>query len=457
MKNQIPTTLYGCLRKNVGKKLLFAVFLTTHLTAFDQEAEQEKKEKFHVGGSLVQSATFNPERPADGYNGVTTWTDRANEYQLNQAWTYLEVPTDIKSKKFDWGGRIDLLFGSSYRWAVSEGFENKFKTNNGDGGLASGQYGLAIPAVYFDAAYRALKLRVGHIISPVGFFTIDTTQNVFSSLPYTYQYGEPFTHTGAFVYWEASNKLTLSSGVTTGSDNWINGSGMGSKKPDFLGTLSYVFGDASSVDWVVHISEEYNYKDSSNSTSQGVVDADNGIFTSPDIYSWRYFQTLVYKRNLASKLQWVLQTDLGIQKVADVKAAAGGTMDATTTAMWYGANTYLIYQALQSLQIALNFEWFRDSAGVRVAHTPGNASLARAGGTAVPLGGQRKNYIGDFFQIAFGPKWQPYKNFFVRLEGRFDVFTGDALNDSSATPALPWGDGKKRNQFIACLDMAFTF
>jgi Putative beta-barrel porin-2, OmpL-like. bbp2 len=443
------------------------------------EGPPDKASWFNVGGNLVQGYTYNPQHPSDGYNGTLTWTDRANEYQLNQAWLFFEIPTDTSKKDFDFGLRVDTMFGSSYRWATSAGFEDKlFKTNTGNGSsVASNQYGLAIPQAYVDLAYKALKLRVGHIISPVGFFTVDTTQNVFNTIPYTYAYGEPFTHWGAFLYWTASDKLTLMGGATRGGDN-LDGAGVGSKVPGFLGTLSYIFDDKSTFDWVVHVSKEYNYHSSTTSNNPAQSYALGSYNPDPSLYSWRYFQTLVYKRPLTSTLQLVVQSDFGLQKVADMKSALDATnpqKDKEVTAMWYGANVYLIHQTLQTLQLAVNFEWFRDNNGVRVGNVLPTYSAATTGVRGMGsnyLAGGRLNYVGNFFQVTFGPKWQPQKNFFVRLNGRYDYFDGTALNATTAATiagstdaatratdpaALPFGNGGRKDQFVIGLDAALLF
>ena len=423
------------------------------------EGPPDKASWFNAGGNLVQGYTFNADKPADGYNGVTTWTDRANEYQLNQAWTYFEIPTDTKKKDFDFGLRVDAMFGSSYRFTTLDGFDNKIKTNAegaaiSSKGQTSGQYGLAIPQAYIDLAYKSVTLRIGHIISPVGFFTVDTTQNVFNTIPYTYQYGEPFTHTGVFAIWQATDDLKLMGGLTSGGDNFVNGFGKGKKSPGFLGWVSYAIDKKSTIDWVVSVSQEWNYKDSTNvsATVDLTTDAD-GLYNNSALKSLRYFQTLVYARQLTPKLKWVFQTDFGVQKVGDYRAAIKDSkLDQETTAMWYGANTYLIYQMLQTLQLAVNFEWFRDSAGVRVGQIPGSSGVM-----SMTNASARKNYIGDFYQVTFGPKWQPQKNFFVRVNGRYDMFVGEAVNHTATVAAQPWLDGTKQNQFIVGVDAAFLF
>lgn len=471
------------------------VFATTH-TAWGQ-AETEKSESpasYIFGGSLVQSYTFNPNHPTDGYNGTVTWTDRANEYQLNQAWTYAEIPTDTSKKEFDWGGRIDLLFGSSYRWTTSSGFEDKiFKTNTGTNSnctalpatgtqgtakdnsncnTVSSQYGLSIPQLYVDAAYKSVKLRIGHIISPVGFFTVDTTQNFFAVLPYTYQYGEPFTHWGAWVYWAVNERLNIMGGATVGGDNF-DGAGTGSKLPGFLGTVNYIFADKSTLDWVVHISSEYNYKSAANSTDPAILSGDfkSGSYNRfESLYSWRYFQTLVYKRDLTAKLQWVLQSDFGIQKVADVEAALTGSkrLDKEVYAMWYGINTYFFYALTDALRVGLNLEWFRDQNGVRVGSVLPSMAAASTRAAGMGTGGSpfRGNYVGNFFAITVGPRFQVQKNTFVRFMARYDYFGGTALNalkpgdagyNQTGSAALPFGDGNSRDQLVFGIDLGVVF
>lgn len=445
----------------------------------------EKVSWANIGGNLVQGFTFNPKHPVDGYNGTLTWTDRANEYQLNQAWMYFEIPTDTSKKDLDFGMRVDTMFGSNYRWATSSGFEDKvFKTNTGTGGtggtsaVASSMYGLAIPQAYVDAAYKSFKLRLGHIISPVGFFTVDTTQNVFNTIPYTYAYGEPFTHFGAFLYYTVNDKLSVMGGGTRGGDNW-DGSGVGAKVPGFLGTVTYTFDDKSTFDWVVHVSKEYNLKNQSNSTVVSGADLNDpakanssgnypyaGGYNNVDgLYSWRYFQTLVYKRMLMKDLQLVAQSDFGMQKMADLKAFADDSTngrDKEVTAMWYGANLYLIHQTLSTLQLAINFEWFRDQNGVRVGNVLPTLSSTSTAVKGMGTGGTRANYIGNFFQVTFGPKWQPQKNFFVRVNGRYDYFDGTSINrvmgsTTSGGASLPFQDGDSRHQFVVGLDAALLF
>ena len=79
-----------------------------------------------------------------------------------------------------------------------------------------------IPQLYGEVAYNDLTVKVGRFYSPVGYYVVGTANNFFPVLPYTFQYGEPFTHTGMFGTYKFSDALTLGGGITHGWDNSDN-------------------------------------------------------------------------------------------------------------------------------------------------------------------------------------------------------------------------------------------
>ena len=79
-----------------------------------------------AGGWLAQSYTWNPYVPRDRFNGPVTWTDRANEYQMNELYAFMGHATKTDGCGWDLGYRADALFGTSYRWSTSAGLENHF-------------------------------------------------------------------------------------------------------------------------------------------------------------------------------------------------------------------------------------------------------------------------------------------------------------------------------------------
>ncbi len=368
-------------------------------------------------GNIAQSYTFNFDSPSDRWNGPVTWTDRSNDYQMNQLWLGAEKATDASEKNWDLGGRVDLLYGTNHRFSTAWGLEDQW--NNGNA-----FYGLAMPNLYAEIAHCDWKVKVGHFISPVGYFTIDTSQNFFNTLPYTYQYGEPFTHTGVLATKTVDEHWTLGGGFTRGWDNFAGDPNTQAASPNLgvIGTATYTASNGGSIAYVNMYSNEV--------TQSGV-----GTYTP------RYFQTLVLTRPLSERLTYIAQTDFGTQE----RAVAANTK----SAQWYGLNQYLILKQSDCMSWGLNFEWFRDEDGFRVG-----GFLPSLGGNntvrGLPL--SRYPYQGNFFQVTMGPKWSPYKNLFVRPNVRFDWFDG-----TSPAGNLPFDDGTKNRQVIFGTDVVWTF
>ncbi len=365
-----------------------------------------------VGGSVVNSFTFNTDAPKDKFNGPVTWTDRSNEWQMNQAWLYLDKPLD-PTKDMDFGGRIDVMYGSNFRFNVATGLEDNI---NGSHAF----YGLAIPQFYTTAKYCDWTIKSGHWISPVGYFGVDMSQNFFNTLPITYQYGEPFTHTGSIATYTVNDTLSVGAGIIRGWDNFDN------TTPNLGGiaTVNKTFEDGGTLAYVGLLTQEQNQ----------VLD-----------FKKRYLQTLVYSKGVTDRLTYVGQSDFGWQK--DAMAANG------KDAYWYGLNQYLIYKMNDCWSFGANFEWFRDEEGFRVGGFLPN-TYAVPGSKVRGLSTARSGYRGNFYQITVGPKWTPTKNFMVRPNLRFDWFDGEIDN---AGGLKPFDDGLKNAQTILGTDFVVTF
>ena len=206
-----------------------------------------QEHKITSGGWLAQGYTWNPYRPADRFNGPMTWMDRSNDYQLNEMYWYLGRAADTGGCGFDYGYRVDLLYGTNYRWDTAAGLETDWN---------SGQfYGLAMPNAYVEAAVNDLTVKVGHWVCPTGFFTVGTANNFFSVLPYTFQYGEPFTQTGFLATYKFSDKFSFGSGLVRGWDNFDN---TGNPSAGYIGTLNYTRDNDDTFAWVGIFSREPN-------------------------------------------------------------------------------------------------------------------------------------------------------------------------------------------------------
>lgn len=374
-----------------------------------------KSHNVKIYGNLVQSMTFNFQGPRDKFNGPVTWTDRSNEYQMNQLWIGMEKATDTSKNDWDWGGRIDMNYGTSSRLFTESGFE----PHNYYG---QAFYGLAFPNAYGEVAYKKLKVKIGRFVSPIGYFTVNTVDNFFNTIPYTYQWGEPFTHTGIWASYAANDNFLVTGGVIRGWDNFDNSN----PHLGYLGTWGYTWQDKSNLTHVIIYSLEPNA---------------NFDFTP------RYYQSLVYSKPITEKWVYVGQSDLGVQK----NALASGK-----TAYWYGLNQYLYYAFSEKLTFGLNFEWWRDEEGYRVAgflpsNLPSGITSDARGWSPNHFG-----YDGNFYQITIGPKWFPTasKNVFIRPNFRFDWFQGSVNNPDGLKP---YDDGGKNYQTLFVTDVVLLF
>jgi hypothetical protein len=347
-----------------------------------------------------------------------TWTDRANEYQLNELYGYIARTANTEGCGFDWGLRTDAIYGTSYRWNTSAGFETHF----GNGQF----YGLAIPQAYVEGAYNDLTVKVGRFYSPVGYYVVGTANNFFPVLPYTFQYGEPFTHTGAYGVYKYSDELTLGAGITHG---WDNSDNTGNPHAGGLATATWTIDEQRSLAYVGVFGNEPNFSGVNFYAPIGLG------------YTSRYLQTLVYTRKFSDDVMGVLHSDFGTQHDAVV---------AGRTAKWYGVNGYLYWNMTCRCQWGANFEWFRDQGGFRVGGVLPSFGSPDARG--LPL--DRSGYDGSFTRFMFGPKYYFTPNIYGRAAFAADWYSGKANN---ANGLRPFDDGTKDHQQVVVFDLIATF
>ncbi|MFO0904633.1 MAG: outer membrane beta-barrel protein [Pirellulales bacterium] len=376
-----------------------------------------QERNINAGGWLAQSFTWNPYNPNDRYNGPMTWTDRANEYQMNELYFYLGRAANTEGCGWDYGYRVDALYGSNYRWDTAAGLETDF----GNGKF----YGLALPQFYGEVAYNDLTVKVGHFVSPVGYFAVGTANNFFPVLPYTFQYGEPFTHTGALATWKVNDKITWGNGFTRGWDNFDS---TGNPNLGYLGTLTYTMDSGDTLAWVGLFGREPNLTGAN-------FDPDRGVG-----FSTCYTQTLVYTKKYSDDVTGVLQSDYGVQ--GDASPITGGE------ARWYGLNSYLLWNQTCRLQWGANLEWFRDDGGARVGAALPSFGSPNAVGYPQPQG-----FNGSFYVATVGAKYFFTPNLYTRGAFRADWYDGTR----NLANNMPFDDGTKNHQQVVVLDLVFTF
>lgn len=152
---------------------------------------------------------------------------RPNDLQAQQVNLYIEQIAD-GSEGLGLGGRIDLMYGTDA--ANTQAFGNtpghwdfdpldvNYWSNTGGAGATATSYNWAIPQAYVEAASGDLSVKVGHWYTLLGYQVVPSPGNFFYSIPYTFNFSEAFTHTGAIAAYKVNDDLTLHAGWTAGWD-----------------------------------------------------------------------------------------------------------------------------------------------------------------------------------------------------------------------------------------------
>ena len=380
------------------------------------------------------------------FNGPITFNDRNWQGQMNQLYLVNEKVLDTEDGGWDWGGRVDLLYGTDYIYTTARGLDgNLFYQPNpaGSGGapswVSSKDYGLAMPQLYGEVGYGDHAVKFGHFYTIIGYEVVPAIGNFFYTHAYTMQYGEPFTHTGILDVWTVNDQLTVYGGITNGWDNYsdpinyfgINNPGYpgANSNAAFLGGATFKSSDeAQALTMTVSSGNEIGSFDSVS----GLANIGN-----------RSILSTVYINELSDKLTYVFQNDNGWQ----FNAGTPDTLNQAQpgTALWYGINQYMFYTFSDNVVGGMRLEWFRDNNGYRVINPIRNALF----------GGPFQNgYQGNFWQATWGLNWKPNgsRNWMIRPELRYDWYSPD----DPAGP-LPFGNFNEYGQFYGGCDVIWQF
>ncbi len=342
--------------------------------------------QLHFDGWVNAGVTYNPTQPGDRYNGPVSFSDRANELQLNQLYLYMERKPLAESRAWQFGGRLDFMFGSDAVFTRSLGDPGE----HWDAQLLHDRiYGIALPQAYVEIVppehYR-VKVKIGEFYTIVGNEAVIAPENFFHSHSYTMQYGEPFSHTGLLTEYRLTDALVMKAGAVTGSHlgGWDGGFQYGLNNWAFVGSLQWT---PEAQNYTVLLSGTHGHL-------RGSGDQDINLYSA------------VLHLDPTARWHAVLQFDNGW--ITAGKEA--------TASEWHGLVGYLTYDITDRLAAGLRAEWFRDDDGARVT------TSAREPLVTLPAA----NYYG----LTLGLNWKPGSRFVIRPSVRYDV--SDANNAFAA-------------------------
>src|SRR5438876_9501041 len=169
--------------------------------------------RFKISGWIDSGITFNPASPQDNQNFGRFFDDRTNEPMLNQLVINFERALAPQPGEFDWGFKLQFMYGSDARFIHSLGlFSDTASTSILQPDLVETYLNLHFPVI----TDGGLDLKLGEFVTLEGAETIDPRTNFFYSHTYIFNFGIPFNHTGGLAIFHATKWLDLYSGITRG-------------------------------------------------------------------------------------------------------------------------------------------------------------------------------------------------------------------------------------------------
>ncbi len=394
-------------------QLLSATILASIAPAGEPTVSPTPESRFKISGWIDSGITFNPDSPQDNQNFGRIFDDRANEPLLNQVVINFERALAPKLGEFDWGFKLQFMYGSDARFIHSLGlFDDTAATSILQPDLVEAYLNLHFPVI----TEGGLDLKLGKFVTLEGAETIDPHTNFFYSHTYIFNFGIPFNHTGALATWHATSHLNLVAGLTRGVNTSVDDN---NDSIAFHGGIGLDLNEGKIVvSAATHIGPE----------------------TPNNNHDQRYLNTITTTWKITDKLTSI--TDLNYAHDAGADADA------------YGVAQYFTYAINSWLTAGVRGEIFRDDKGFYVVsfandHDPMRTLEGEPTIDPRTVGGGKTTYGAVTLGLNIKPTVpKAAASLAIRPELRFD----SALNGTH-----PFNDSSQLNQFTAGIDVIISF
>ncbi len=354
----------------------------------------------HLSAQLDAGIMGNPSGPADGLNFGHLFTDHANQIQLNQLLLTANKPLDPKDSDYQWGFKVQFMYGSDARYTQFLGELNSVDPNQ--------RYQFDVVEANALAhlpwlTEGGIDLKVGQYPSPLGYETIDPSTNPFYSHSYIFQFGLPFKHTGALTTTHVNSVLDIYAGADTGANTTFgplgdnNGAGGG-----IAGFGLNLMGGNLTVLALTHFGPEQ----ATRLLSPLGVNA-NG--------QWRYYNDVI--------VTWKATDDLTLVNEANLVRDSYGFVGQPVNG--FGMAQYASYTLTDTITLNGRAEYWRDDHNFFVASFPGNSSYVQTQQGFAPLTHAAPGSNTTYGELTLGITWkpalpEPVSGLLIRPEVRWD-------------------------------------
>lgn len=373
-----------------------------------------------IFGWIQNSFTGNPSQPSDGMNFGVNPNRLANRWMGNQYYLVVEKKVE-QNDTVNFGFRVDNLFGNDWQFNHMHGlFDTSFQKNHFAGYDPAQMY---LEAHLPVLTRKGLDIRGGRFYSIAGYEGVPAVSRPLLSVPYMFNYGQPFTFFGVLSTLYLGDNIKLFNGTVNGWDRWIDET----YKWGYLGGLTW---SSKSKKTGVAFTLVWGPNQFPRFLPANTEIVPTGATMPPFLAGRRnlgyggnnrtLFTTVVTHR-WTDRFTEIVETDEAFENNVP-GLGPGGTQQ---NASWYGLCNWFLYQFGDSdtLTGVWRAEVFRDNNGIRTG------------------------FADNFYETTLGLIYKPRDWLWIRPEARYDW----------AQQTHPYNGGHSGSQFTMAFDVIVLF
>jgi hypothetical protein len=163
-------------------------------------------------GHIDGGTNVNPDSPDNNINFGQLFQDRANSFRMNQATLAAEQDIDSTASTFNWGWRVEGMYGTDARFTHTFGLFDRATHSPYQWDLVEASVSGHFPVIFGGG----IDVKAGTYATPIGYEVIDANGNFFYTHSYIFNYGIPLKHTGTFATAHVTDMIDVWAGVDTG-------------------------------------------------------------------------------------------------------------------------------------------------------------------------------------------------------------------------------------------------
>jgi hypothetical protein len=172
---------------------------------------------FTVGGAIDAGLLVNPAYPSNGLNFGHLFTDKANSLMLNQVLLTAMRPIDPTSKDYDFGFKIQGMYGSDARYTHFLGEGEYWINSRYQLDIIEANAQVHLPWLFSGG----IDVKAGQFPTLLGAEVIPAGDNLLYSHSYIFNFGVPFKLTGVAAVAHIVPEVDVYAGFNTGVNTTI--------------------------------------------------------------------------------------------------------------------------------------------------------------------------------------------------------------------------------------------